>query len=335
MTQLRNGPYPAIGSVYPGGGLALGPGYRRFYGDRALWHVSGMISIRNYKQVELATVSPGHAQGRLDLFARTSWLDARSVPFYPLGIDSVKSSRLLYRMKETTASAGARLRPVWWTVLGGNLAYEDFNVDAERDLTILEARNPSVFPGIGASPTYIHSWASGAIDWRPSEGYARKGGLYEVQYHNFHDRDGALSFDRVDGEVVQHLPLLRENWVLSFRARVQTTLDDADVVPYFLLPSLGSGSTLRGYSSFRFRDRHSELFSAEWRWIPNRFGFDMALFYDAGKVVSQRADLDFNGLKSDIGVGARFHGPANTPLRIEVARGKEGMRLVFASSAAF
>ena len=28
-------------------------------------------------------------------------------------------------------------------------------------------------------------------------------------------------------------------------------------VPYFLLPSLGSGSTLRGYSSWRFRDRNS------------------------------------------------------------------------------
>ena len=33
--------------------------------------------------------------------------------------------------------------------------------------------------------------------------------------------------------------------------------DDDDQVPYFLLPALGSGSTLRGYSSWRFRDRHS------------------------------------------------------------------------------
>jgi hypothetical protein len=123
--------------------------------------------------------------------------------------------------------------------------------------------------------------------------------------------------------------------VLSFRGRVQTTLDDQDVVPYFLLPSLGSGSTLRAYRSFRFRDRHSELFNAEWRWIPNRLGLDMALFYDAGKVTSRRSDLDLNGLKSDVGIGARFHGPAATALRIELARGSEGFHLVFAAGAAF
>ena len=58
-------------------------------------------------------------------------------------------------------------------------------------------------------------------------------------------------------------------------------------MPYFLLPSLGSGSTLRGYSSWRFRDRHSLLVSGEWRWIPNRMGLDMALFYDAGMVANR------------------------------------------------
>ena len=35
------------------------------------------------------------------------------------------------------------------------------------------------------------------------------------------------------------------------------------------------------------------------------------------------------------GVGVRFHGPLATPLRIELANGREGMRLVFAGSAAF
>ena len=50
---------------------------------------------------------------------------------------------------------------------------------------------------------------------------------------------------RIDGEMVQHLPILREIWVISLHGLVQTTLDDDDTVPYFLLPSLGSGSTLR------------------------------------------------------------------------------------------
>ena len=123
-----------------------------------------------------------------------------------------------------------------------------------------------------------------------------RGGLYELSYHNYADRDDTYSFDRLDAEVVQHIPILRENWVISLHGLLQTTLDDADTVPYFLMPSLGSGSTLRAYSSWRFRDRHSMLMSAEWRWIPNRLGLDMALFYDTGKVTPRFRDISWNGL---------------------------------------
>jgi outer membrane protein assembly factor BamA len=139
----------------------------------------------------------------------------------------------------------------------------------------------------------------------------------------------------MDGEIIQHLPILRENWVISLRGRVQSVLDDDDLVPYFLLPQLGSGRTLRGYETGRFRDRHSLLTSAEFRFIPNRTGLDIALFYDAGKVTARRQDLDFNSLKSDWGVGARFHGTTTTVLRIEAARGTDGWRLVVATSNAF
>ena len=61
----------------------------------------------------------------------------------------------------------------------------------------------------------------------------------------------------------------------------------------------------------------------------------MAIFYDAGKVTSRRSDLDFNGLKSDVGIGIRFHGRFATPLRIEFAKGSEGPHIVFSGSAAF
>jgi outer membrane translocation and assembly module TamA len=101
------------------------------------------------------------------------------------------------------------------------------------------------------------------------------------------------------------------------------------------LPSLGSGSTLRAYSTARFRDRHSILTSAEFRWIPNRLAMDLALFYDAGKVTDRRSQLDFEDLKTNWGLGVRFHGPTSTPLRIEIARGTEGFHLVFSSGAAF
>jgi hypothetical protein len=229
------------------------------------------------------------------------------------------------------------VRPSPWTRLHGEIAYEDYKTEEGRGRhpSIETVYTSSTTPGLGAEPAFVRSQGTAAIDWRTSPGYSRKGGYYGVTLASFTDVDEVFSFKRVDGELIQHLPLLRENWVISLRGRVQTTLDDDDVVPYFLLPQLGSGRTLRGYGTGRFRDRHSILTSAEFRWIPSRLALDMAFFYDAGKVTPRREDLSLTDLTTDWGIGARFHGPATTVLRIEAARGADGWRLVFANSAAF
>jgi len=126
-----------------------------------------------------------------------------------------------------------------------------------------------------------------------------------------------------------------ETWVLSLRARTESIVRKSDVVPYFLMPWLGSGSTLRAYPTARFRDRHTLLLAGEIRWFPNRLGLDMALFFDAGKVAPQRSLLTLDGMKTDYGIGVRFHTPAATALRVELAKGLEGWRTVFAASAPF
>lgn len=331
-----NGFYPLFASVYSGGGLTLGAGYRRFYGDRTHWDVKGLYSIKAYKFIELSTDSWGHAADRLDLHARVGWRDATQVAFYGLGIES-PNERTDFRLKQAYIGGDVRARPGGYTVFTAGMTYEDYTLEEPTGTNpwVEDVFTPETAPGIGVSPAYFHTIVSGGVDWRPSPGYARHGGLYEIRYHNYADRDEIYSFDRIDGEIVQHLPILRENWVISLHGLVQTTLDDDDAVPYFLLPSLGSGSTLRAYPSWRYRDRHSLLLTGEFRWIPNRLGLDMALFYDMGKVVPRWDDLSLQHLKSNVGIGVRFHGPFATPLRIELAQGREGLHLVFAGSAAF
>jgi hypothetical protein len=331
-----SGLYPYFASVYSGGGFTLGAGYRQFYGDRTHWDVRGLYSAKSYKLIELTTDSWGHAQGRFDLHGRVGWRDATQVAYYGLGIDS-PDLRSNFRMKQLYVGADLQVRPGAFTVFGGGMDYEDYTLEegTGNSPSIEEAFTPDTAPGLGVSPTYFHSKASAGIDWRPAAGYARRGGLYQITYHNYSDQDNDYSFDRIDGEAVQHIPVLRENWVISLHGLVQTTLDDDDAVPYFLLPSLGSGSTLRAYPSWRYRDRHSLLMSGEFRWIPSRLGLDMALFYDMGKVTPRWDDLSLKHLKSNVGIGIRFHTPLATPLRIELAHGREGLHLVFAGSAAF
>ena len=156
-----------------------------------------------------------------------------------------------------------------------------------------------------------------------------------MTFNDFADRDKAFGFRRIDYEAVQHVPIVRETWVISLHGLLSTTSKKNDQdIPFFLLPSLGGGSNLRGFSSWRFRDRHSLLLQAEWRISVNRF-LDTAVFYDAGKVEARAEDLNFDGLKSDYGFGARFHTPFATALRIDVARSNEGTSLVFAMGSAF
>ena len=182
---------------------------------------------------------------------------------------------------------------------------------------------PDELPGLGAEVTYVHTQGTVGLDWRTSPGYTRRGGFIGATLHDYRDQDKNFGFQMVEYEAIQHLPILRETWVLSFRGRVQTAHEkDGQQTPFFMLPALGGGSSLRGYSSWRFRDQNSLLLQAEWRIMVNRY-FDMAFFYDAGKVTARTSDIDFDGLKDDYGFGIRFHGPFATPLRVEVARSRE------------
>jgi hypothetical protein len=332
-----SGFYPYFDSVYQGGGLTLGAGYRKFIGDNTFWDVKGLYSVLNYKLIEGATVSKDRFNKRLTFGGRLGWRDATQVAYYGVGQQSKEESRTNFRFQETYAEGNIDFRPKRWIPIKGSTAFEAWNTMEGQgaDPSIETGFNPSTAPGLGQDPNYIHSKISAGIDWRQSPGYTRRGGLYEVTLHDYHNTNGGVySFQKLDAEVIQHVPILRETWVLAARGRVETTLNDNDSIPYFLLPSLGSGSTLRGYSSYRFRDRHSMLMNAEFRWIP-AVGMDMALFYDAGKVTSRRSDLDFKGLKSDVGIGVRFHGLVATPLRVDFAVGSEGWRIVFSGGPIF
>jgi hypothetical protein len=263
-------------------------------------------------------------------------VDATQVGFYGLGSSSSQSDRANFRLQKAYATADAKARALKVVVVRGGIGYEDYREkEGLGRFDPVEARyTPGTAPGLGIDPSYVHGSASAGIDWRPAEGYARRGGLYELRFHRYEQRgSGANSFDRAEAEVVQHVPVLRENWVFSARGLVNTTVNGDP--PYFLLPSLGSSSTLRGYPAWRFRDRHSILVQGEFRWIPNRTGLDMAIVYDAGKVAPRRSELRLRHLKHDVGVEVRFHGPSSTPLRLGVARGSEGWQLVFGGSAAF
>ena len=328
--------YVTLRAPYPSSGMALGLAYRRAAGQ-ARFNIGGSYSARGYKLANATLRFPSLADGKLAFDTRARWTDATQVPFYGLGSDTRKIDRVNYGLRMLDLGGRATFKPVPWYRIGAGVGLQRIKDRAGAGTfpSIGTAGTPAA-PGLFAEARYTQLTAFTAIDTRQSPGYTRHGGLYSVSLNDFRDSGDNFSFRRLDGEVQQFLPLLREHWVLAFRGLVQTTTaDDGQLVPYYLLPSLGGAQGgHRGYSEFRFQDRHMVLLTGEYRWIPSQI-IDMALFVDAGKVTRVRSDLDFKGLKTAYGVGLRFHGPHFTAVRLDVARGKEGVRIHFTGGIGF
>ena len=330
--------HPFFHSAYSGGGFTLGAGYLKRVGAYNSVDMRGSITFSGYKRIEAQFLAPALFGRQATLSVLGGWREATQVGFYGIGTETIEESRTNYGFQQPYGAVTFTVRPshsVLFLAGGLEVSQWEQTPGSGSVASVETVYSPETLAGLGAKPTYVHSEGTVGIDWRTSPGYSRRGGFYGVTVHDFADTDSQFGFSQVDYDIVQHLPLLRETWVLSFHGRVETTsLKDDQQIPFFMLPALGGGSSLRGFSSWRFRDRNSLLLQAEWRIIANRF-LDMAVFYDAGKVAARRGDLDFDGLKSDYGLGFRFHGPLATPLRIDFAKSREGFAIVFGSSAVF
>jgi len=330
--------HPFFTSAYSGGGFTVGAGYRTFVGSYNSVDVRGSITPSGYKRVEAEFLAPRLFDRRGVLSVVGGWREATQVGFYGLGTATDESARANYGFQQPYGTATLTVRPrrrFFLLQARAEASQWEQTPGSGSHPSVEQVYTPETLTGLGAKVTYLHSQGTLGLDSRQSPGYARRGGFLGVTFHDFTDPDNRYGFKQIDYEALQHIPILREAWVLSFRGAVSTTgLKSGEQIPFFMLPSVGGGSSLRGFSSWRFRDRNSMELQAEWRVMVNRY-IDTAVFYDTGKVTARTADLNFDGLKNDYGIGIRFHGPLATPLRIDFALGGEGFHIVWSSSAVF
>jgi outer membrane protein assembly factor BamA len=320
--------------VFDGGGLAVGPGYRARFGDTGAFDAHAAWSVKNYKGAQVSVNAPAFASGRVTVGAQAQVLDAPDVAFYGIGNDTLATDRTGYAYSTASAGLFARVQPSRSLAFGGGV--DSMWHDAQRSAQAAsQAALPAPAP-VSAAPSYARSHLFAEVDTRTSPGYTRRGGLYRVDWSNYQQTNGAAySFDRLDVEAQQFIPLLRENWVIALRALASTTGTAAGhEVPYFLTPSLGGSRTLRGYSAWRFRDRNRVLLTGEYRWTAGPF-VDMALFLDAGKVTARSSDLASGRFTRTYGVGLTLHTLTATLTRLEVARTPDGTSLMLSFGPSF
>jgi hypothetical protein len=327
--------YLTFGGMLPSSGFGPGVAVRQAWGH-ARFNAGVAYSVRSYKTAQASLRFPELAGEKLEVNSHVRWDDGTQVPYYGIGNDTTEDSRVNFGIKTLDAGGSLAFKPARWFRIGGGMQYRRFEDRAgEGSHPSVETIGPVAAPGLFQEARYRQSSIFSSIDWRESPGYTRSGGLYSLVVHDFNDSGNQFSFRRFDAEVQQYLPLLNEHWVLVFRGLLQAAeVDDDQLVPYYLLPSLGGARRHRGFSDFRFHDQNMMLVTGEYRWTPSRV-IDMALFVDAGKVTNQRRDLNFNDLKTAYGIGIRIHGPTFTPLRLDLANSSEGLRIHITGGAAF
>jgi outer membrane protein assembly factor BamA len=97
-------------------------------------------------------------------------------------------------------------------------------------------------------------------------------------------------------------------------------------IPFYMQPTLGGSSDLRGYRRYRFYDNNLFLLSAEYRWEVFTL-MDAAVFMDAGKVFHRDGDFNLENLESDAGFGFRFKTRKAVVFRVDTAFSHEGFGL--------
>jgi len=340
--SFAGGYYTRIKSVTTGGGLAVGPGFKRYdlFGGHADLNIWTAMSMKKYWALEGGLTFKRIAG---DTVFGKVWGRRRDFPqedFFGLGPDSRRPDRVSFGYRETAfgGSGGVNVTP--WLAVGSQVEFLSPSVGRGRD-----PRFPSVesiftdvtAPGLAVQPDYLRTELFADLNYSEPRGNPRSGGRYIMSWNKFNDRDlSRYSFRRLEFDLRQYLSILQQRRVLVLRSVV--SLSDADsghTIPFYMQKTLGGSNTLRGFREYRFRDENLLLFQVEYRYeiFP---ALDGALFYDAGKVSHTREGLGLRGLESDYGFGFRFGTIEGVFLRVDVAFGsRDGKRYFLKMSHEF
>jgi hypothetical protein len=320
--------YPKITNVTPGSGIALGPAYRRprLFGGRADFSTFAVASFKRYWLLDARLTLPELADGRFFADVHGRLFEFPEEDFFGLGPASRRDDDVTYALRSSEVGAAGGVRPVSWLSFSAGIDHLTPSIGSGGGVrSINQLFDPGQAPGLDVQPDFIRYALSADVNLREPRGNPRRGGQYRLAYQRFDDRDlSRYSFRRIELDLQQYVPLLRDRRVLAFR--VLTSSSDADVgheVPFYFQRTLGGPDDLRGFRQFRFRDRNVLLLQAEYRWEIFT-AVDGAIFYDAGGVAPRFEDLSLGDLESDYGIGFRFGTRNGVFLRVEGAFGSSG-----------
>ncbi len=126
-----------------------------------------------------------------------------------------------------------------------------------------------------------------------------------------------------------------ERHVVAVRALIEAIESPAGtIVPFYFLPRLGGGTTLRAYPTSRWTDRNALAFNTEYRWLmTNRM--QLIALADLGDVASSFSALRPSKFHVSTGGGVRYHIAGTFLAGVDAAHGSEGWTVIARMGHAF
>ena len=330
-----------LGGLPSGAGLALGLEYIRpdLAGGLMMFRMSVTGSTNLWHGLETEFSFPRIGGRYLDVNFLARRVDAASINYFGPGENSDKDSESNYHREENSFGGTLIFKPTRrYLKFGLTAEYRFFNTSPGSGNTgYIEGKfTPEEAPGIDHQTNYLQLSPFVDIDSRDKPGDPHRGTHLRLQFDRFDDRKyDRYSFQRINGSLEHYIPFLNEKRVIALRAEtVLSQADSGNVVPFYMQPTLGGSSDLRGYARYRFQADNMFVTSAEYRWELFTL-MDTALFVDAGKVFHQNRDFDFDGMEIDGGFGFRFKTRDAVVFRVDTAFSREGYGLWFAFSHVF
>jgi hypothetical protein len=339
----RNGFYLQYGYTGKpvGSGVGLGGGWRHdLFGGKARAVLEAGQSLRSYRMVRGDFSLPRLLDERLELGLEANYEYHPQEDYFGPGFSSRREDRSNFLYKSPAIEARAMIKPRPWLNAGVRLGRLDVTVDRGTDDRYPATQDlfaETVATGLLEQPAFTYNDLFATIDTRDQPGNARAGGYYGVLWRHYRDADlKRYTFDGVEVDLQQFLPIFDKKRVIAARVRLQTTTaGEGQAVPFYFQPTLGGSDSLRSTIDYRFRDLNVLAINLEYRWEAFS-GLDMALFSDFGSVASRVQDLEFAGVRGAYGLGFRFNTYKAVFLRIDIAGGgSDGIQLFTKFSKAF
>lgn len=353
LFRPRTGPFVALDSAGDGSPLGAGPGWTFSPPDYRFTTTTAVVgsvdrSWSAWTVLLVPNVALGHDRVSLSVSARR---DVRAEDEY-WGRGSGSGMLATYRLTSSTINAAAtyHLTSRLSVTAGAAREWDDVGPSRSRFNALFDTHDATTAPGLFAAPSYrrlevavdfdqrdtVPSSRTGLHLAQPTLAGASTGRRIRVAHASYHDlSEGLWSFGRTTIDAQQYVAWLHGHRVLAIRALADLTdTGSTGNVPFYLLPAAGGSRVGRADPTFRLRDRHLLALQAEYRFLLNPF-MHGALFVDAVEAVPSIEALTWRSIRWTGGLGLRVGTRGGAALRLDLALGRSGARLVLGAGHAF